>query len=155
MPARTSHRGALLSVVMGLLLLLGGLVAGENGGGAPGPTVETPEAFSVRAAGALMAPVNVALSGALMAGRPAAGRTVTVPAHRPGSLAASGTAQLSERIGSLDDRTSAGTGDHLDVRRAVGDLWPPATEATPLQRVSAAAVGAPRAPLPARAPPAS
>jgi hypothetical protein len=155
MSAQTSCRGVLLTVVVGCLLLLSGFVATEDRGGPPGAAVAAAGVLGDRAAGSRAAPAHFALLGPQMAGRPAAGRTVTPTGHRPASLAGSEDVQVRERVGSLDDRASTGSGDHLVVELTVGRLWPSAAGPTPPDRVSAAAVGAPRAPLAARAPPAS
>jgi hypothetical protein len=155
MPAQTSRRGVLLTVVIGCLLLLSGFAATEDRGGPPGAAVAAAGVFGDPAAGSRAAPALVALPAPQLAGRPAAGRTVTLTGHRPAGLTAGGTVQLDDRVGSLDDRASAGFGDHVVVGRTANRLWPPAAGSTPLERVSAAAVGAPRAALAARAPPVS
>ena len=155
MPAQTSRRGVLLTVLVGCLLLLSGCVATENRGGSPGAAVTAAGVLGDRAVGSPAAPAHVALPVPQLSGRPAAGRAVTLTGHRPAGLMAGRIVQLNERVGSLDERASPGSGDDLAVRPTMSRLCSLAVRPTPPERVSAAAVGAPRAALAARAPPAN
>ncbi|UOY03463.1 hypothetical protein [Blastococcus sp. PRF04-17] len=153
MPAQTSRPGVLLTVLVGFLLLLGGVVAAGDRGGSSGSTVSGAGISDERAAGFPAASAHTALSGPPAAARPAAGRAVPPTGHRSTSPAP-GALHLGERIGSLDHRPSAGAGEQLAVERTADGLGPPATTSVPRERASAAAVGAHPTAAAARAPPA-
>ncbi|SFL86841.1 hypothetical protein [Geodermatophilus ruber] len=136
MRARTSRGGLLLTVVAGCLLVLAGLVPTGSGSSPAGPAPVTSSAS---------APTRVTTGYTASGPRITGSRATLVP---------SGPVQFVERIGSLDDRTSAGPGDRLAAGPAVEDPWADAPPAPRPDRTAARPASTPYAALGARAPPA-
>jgi hypothetical protein len=148
---RIPRRHVLLATVLGSLLVLAGLLPSGDGstraGALRGPstTAGPPAAMPVP-----LAPTG---PGVRAGGRPAPERAVLATGSRLAAFTAGRLAQLVERAGPVQHRTSPGPGDHLAMGPAAGGLVDFALAPASPGRVPAPAPSTPRAAFGARAPP--
>lgn len=152
--AQTARPRVALAAVISCLLVFAGLLSVHDRFRPADATGPAPASSGDRVVAHRVAPAVSATSSLRITGRQPEGRAVSPTGSRLPGGGSSDVLPPGERIGFLDDRASAGTGEHLSVGPGVVQPEIPAPRPAGVERVSARPTSAPHDASAARAPPA-